>query len=144
MKRFLSLTAAFALVIALLPSCSEDNDSAVSANSTCNCDDLRYEEVYNKMHVLDDEMPFTGTCELWHNPEQLKETRKYVDGKMEGEMKRWHPNGQLAHESTFKRNLQHGELKEYAPDGRLIRHARYENGQFTGPVESSQSTPPQE
>lgn len=133
------LLFAFLSISLLIQSCDSDNKAESSdVVDICNCDDLRYDELYNVMHILGVETPFTGTCEYRYNEDQVKEARKYVEGKMHGEMKTWHPNGQLAIISNFKKNLQHGELKEFDDQGNLVRHADYQNGKFIGFVKGKE------
>lgn len=123
----------FTIILLSVAGCESSSENELSAGSSpnyCNCDDLRYDHVYNAMHILNYEDAFTGECEYRYNAEQIKELRTYVDGKMHGTAQSWHANGQLASSSEFNRNLQDGVVKKWDENGALVEHALYRNGKF--------------
>ncbi len=96
---------------------------------TCNCDDLVYDEKYNRMfYNTNNELKYSGICQTFYKNQQLKEQRIYVDGMVNGVLNTWHSNGQQASEQTFENNMQEGEYKTWDENGKVTYRAMYKNG----------------
>jgi antitoxin component YwqK of YwqJK toxin-antitoxin module len=117
-----------------LAACGTDENATVESPDTvrteCDCEELYQVEAYNKFHLGSSEMPFSGTCTLKHADKTLAEERIFVDGKIEGHIKRWHENGQLASEAFFVNNRQDGEFKQWDENGKMTYRGSYKNGKM--------------
>ena len=117
-----------------LAACGTDESTGVDLpdeqRTECDCDELYQVEAYNKFHLRSSEMPFNGKCTLTHPNDSLAEERVYVDGKIDGYIKRWHNNGQLASEAFFVKNRQEGEFKQWDENGVMTYRGSYKNGKM--------------
>jgi antitoxin component YwqK of YwqJK toxin-antitoxin module len=117
-----------------LAACGTDESTTVdntdALRTECDCDELYQIESYNKFHLGSSETPFNGKCTLEHPNDSLAEERVYIDGKIEGCLKRWHENGQLASEAHFVENRQDGEFKQWDENGTMTYRGSYENGKM--------------
>lgn len=58
-----------------------------------------------------------------------QEEMNYVNGKLEGTVKKFYTNGKLREEIDFRNGVQHGSYKYYNEDGTLSLEYTYENGE---------------
>lgn len=107
-----------------------NNDTTVNEPSTCHCNDLVLDNLYNWYYLNDRQHPFNGTCTVYHSGEIKKVERSYVEGKVHGIVSEWFANGQLMKELNFDMNLQHGEAKNWNESGDLTYHANYKRGEL--------------
>ena len=62
----------------------------------------------------------------------IKEIRKYREGKKIGRYIGYYETGNIKFEENFKNNLNHGKLFIWSNEGKLVRESNYKNGYESG------------
>ena len=132
MKVLLSFSLLSTLV--LLSSCGSAHDPAddIAAESIdssyCACDDLIFDGSYNHFYRFKRREGFTGFCESFYPSGQLRISKNFDDGKLEGKMISYYENGQISEEMEFMTNFQTGFQTNYTEQGDTIYHALFKRG----------------
>ena len=97
-------------------------------SSYCNCGELVFDEPYNHFWRFERRKGYTGKCEEFYSNGQLKISKIYKDGKLNGKMISYYDNGQIESEKEFDMNFQVGEQIIYTKKGEVKFHALYKRG----------------
>ena len=131
MKYFiLILSVAFISAITSCEGNSENESSGNIDSSYCECHELVFDEPYNHFYRFDRTEGYMGKCEEFYANEQLKMEKNFVDGKVNGTLKKYWENGQLAEVKEFDMNFQIGTQLNYNSEGDTVYHATYKRGRL--------------
>lgn len=131
MKRNIYISILFVITLLQVACGTEEleKEQEVKENSdTCNCNDVFLDPDFGHFYTEKRDEPFNGVCESYHASGALAATKKYVEGKLDGEYFEYHPNGELKSEWNFLKNRQHGDYKGYDANGNLLYHSVFYKG----------------
>ena len=130
----------YLISLCLMVSCSERGTTADHGNEStsgtepaidstyCNCDELIFSNSYNHFYRFVKREGFTGKCEEFYPSGQLKISKEFFDGKLDGKSISYHENGQVWEDQEFMQNFQHKEKIIYTQSGQVKFHAMYKRG----------------
>ena len=117
------------ILFSCLVSCVNNLDTKEPLlESNCNCTDLILDELYNHFFLEDRTSPFTGTCYEYFKNGNISISKKFKEGKMEGEMIRYNTNGSIKSIMNFQQNKINGQAIIYDSYGKDSTIQHYKNG----------------
>ena len=95
-----------------------------------------YDDLENRngvTYLADEETPFTGRAEIFHENKQKKAEATFKDGKADGLMTMWYENGHKSMEGNYKDGKRNGLTVRWDEDGTEWFRGTFKNGE---PVEN--------
>lgn len=79
---------------------------------------------------------FTGPTTYYDESGNKVQEGTFVNGALDGLIKKFHTNGQLQSEETLVRGVRHGRSIQYYTNGKVEQNAEYYNGVLHGPLKA--------
>ena len=110
--------------------CKSKKESSTIKESSCHCNDLVYDELYNYFFIEERTSPYNGKCLEYYDSGEVSLEKKFVDGKMHGDMLRFRKNGTRKSLVEFKLNFIDGKAIFYNLKGKDSVIQQYKKGKL--------------
>ena len=110
--------------------CQSKKESPTNKENSCHCNDLVYDELYNYFFIEDRTSPYNGKCLEYYDSGEVSLEKKFVDGKMHGDMLRFRKNGIRKSLVEFKLNFIDGKAIFYNLQGKDSVIQQYKKGKL--------------
>ena len=110
--------------------CQSKKESSTIKENTCHCNDLVYDELYNYFFIEERTSPYNGKCLEYYDSGEVSLEKKFVDGKMHGDMLRFRKNGTRKSLVEFKLNFIDGKAIFYNLKGKDSVIQQYKKGKL--------------
>ena len=110
--------------------CKSKKEPSTIKENSCHCNDLVYDELYNYFFIEERTSPYNGKCLEYYDSGEVSLEKKFVDGKMHGDMLRFRKNGTRKSLVEFKLNFIDGKAIFYNLQGKDSVIQQYKKGKL--------------
>mgnify|MGYP001300828576 CR=1 FL=1 len=123
------------LTIAITICCKQNNKELTFQDSSTKLDSISTQDVYvlgKKVYKKKDSTLVSAIVENYFDTGELKQTKTYKNGILDGPRRVFRKNGDLQQEGTYNNGKINGYRRAWNKDGILIGEKLYENGIVVG------------